>query len=129
MTCEILLYQFKHIKHPPWTCVWKPSANTLPNRGENYILENIYIICNLFQSILGYTNFQSSRTSTLFSCFIFQDILPQSMTRVFKLFILFCLSLIIPASSPQLHKNFYWNALLMTEDQFSKLLSQHQRFV
>lgn len=71
---------------------------------KTYILENICIICNLFWLILGYTNFQSSRTFAIFSCFIFQDSLPQSMTRVFKLFILFCLSLINLASAPQLYK-------------------------
>lgn len=71
---------------------------------KTYILENICIICNLFWLILGNTNFQSSRTFAIFSCFIFHDSLPQSMTRVFKLFILFCLSLIILASAPQLYK-------------------------
>lgn len=91
--------------HPPWTCV---CENHLPIHYQalvkTYILENICIICNLFWLILGYTNFQSSRTFAIFSCFIFQDSLPQSMTRVFKLFILFCLSLIILASAPQLYK-------------------------
>lgn len=85
-------------------CVKTICQYTTKPLVKAYILQNIYIICNLFWLILGYTNFQSSRTFAIFSCFILQNSLPQSMARFFKLFILLCLSLIILASAPQLYK-------------------------
>lgn len=87
-------------------CVWKPSANTLPNLWWKLTFFKISIPSAIYFDWFWdrYTNFQSSRTCAIFSCFILQNSLPQSMTRVFKLFILFCLSLINLASASQLYK-------------------------